>query len=434
MENDRNNKLHSLLNAQFEQPIITSKQGGSSKLHSSISQSSNSALSSLASMFKNSKNQPNSLLNNIPSHFLPPLLASLPFNIRNSDLFNDEKASLLLSNTLAAAAVASAKSSLSSKSLNIETKSSHQSGPPPAHQSSSSRNALPLGTLDLTSKFKNAATMEKATISTGRSGHPYPAHKSMNKNLMSDNKTDVLDLSSVTSKHDPKSAMSNLLSQSLQKSIDLKNSAFLSAHSNSLTNVSSSGKKKQGKIGSRIDALALNLQAKKMMEEVKQVDSVTTLANKAQSFSTPRLPKAYNEKEFLAALSNLGDKRSNNMLFDEYSKQAMQSLKSKNVSSTSSATVSPLMKKPVDSSSKASSQFNLLDSLKLLTGKSGKDSTNLLQKNLKMMLEEHPELLSPNNSLTSLLSSQLMTQGSHLTSLNSPSIPPSNVNTYIFDK
>ncbi|KAJ6220331.1 hypothetical protein RDWZM_006143 [Blomia tropicalis] len=449
MENDRNNKLHSLLNVQFEQPSVSHKQSNSGNHNSANinlnsnnsglgntnnnnntnnnansnkmqSPLSNAALSSLASqLFKNSKGQPNSLLNNIPSQFLTPLLGSLPFNLRSlrDDIFSDEKTSLLLSNSLAAAAAASAKSNIStSKSSNADSKNNLQSGPPPAHQSSSTRNALPLGTLDLTSKFKNAsssAAMEKPATQSSRSNQPYPAHKPM-KNMGLE-KADVLDLSAVNSKHDPKSAMSNLLSQSLQKSMDMKTSAFL-AQANNFPNLSGSGgsgKKKQNKrLG--IDALALNLQAKKIMEEVKQVDPVPSTTSKSQ----PKAPKTFNEKELLAALSNLGEKRTGNM-FEEFSKHpSLQSMKGKVASSLSgwnASNVSSMMKKPND----PKSQMSLFESLKLFSGKSNKDSANLLQKNMKTLLEEHPELLASSSSLSSLLSSQMLGQASGLGSLGS---------------
>ena len=419
MDNERNNKLQSLLNTPFEQPTtIAPKPQTNSKLQSSLSANTNNSISSLASTFFNKKNQqPNSLIN--PSQFLnsnlQSLLSNLPLHIVRSalvrdDHFDEKTGSLLIGNNLSNNMT---KSNIQSKSMNLDSKNL-SSAPPPAHQSSSSRNSLPLGTLDLTSKFKNvsASTSEKTSVSANRSNLPYPAHKSLNKNLMSDHKTDVLDLSSVPSKHDSKS-MSNLLSQSLHKSIniELKNS--------SMSTTSNTGKKKQGKIG--IDALALNLQAKKMMEEVKQVDTATTLVNKSKANF---MPKNFSEKEFLSALSSSfgGDKRSNNMLFDEFTKQANIG-KSKiglNSSASSSviATTAPMVKKPVDISK---SSEKLLESLKLLAGKSGKD---FLQKMLEERVQCSESTSNPASSFSSLLSASLLSPNTTLTGIphNSPSV------------
>lgn len=563
MENDRNNKLHSLLN-QYETPssmhslqqqqskhqqhqqqqhqqqqhhrgsnASSSKQqqhqsqysalGSQSAVAAAAAAANSSALSALAQQLLG-KSQPagksssaaaqsNALFNN---NFLAPLLANLhnlPANIRNVlrdvDLFDEKTSSLLLGNSMqfAAAAAAKAKSGgsggIDQQGSSKQTGSGH-SGPPPAHQSSSSRNSLPLSSLDLTSKFKNASTnsaLEKAALSaaaavaSGRSNLPYPAHsKQMNKNLLSD-KADVLDLSSMgsgssgsSSKQDPKTAITNFLSQSLQKSLEMKNSSMLAAAQQAAQQSSMAAaaaaaaqaaptptRKGKGKIGSRIDQLALNLQAKKMMETDSSTPSKShasevtaspvSLLNKSQAAqaiaaaTAARMPKGLNDKDLLAALSSLGsaDKRAN--LFDEFSKAALHSAavggksKSGSMSSAnsmaaaaaaSSAALASILQQQQQQQKKQQSvdankapAMSFLDSLKLFSSaKNAKDQNSFMQKNFKSMLEEHPELLTggASASLSSLLSaSPLLSQNpgslAAFTSPNSSSQQGSNVSS-----
>lgn len=436
MENDRT-KLHSLLNAHYDQSSAHHNQSTSKNMPSTSSINNSLTASALAaSLFKNSK--ASSLLN-IPSQFLTPLLTNLPFNIRSAlrdELLNDEKASLLFGNTLqstlAAAAVANATKGLATKGVNLDSKNL-QSGPPPAHQSSTSRNALSLGTLDLTSKFKTAASsvIDKPV----NKNHPFPAHKRADKNLSAE-KVDVLDLSSVPPKaHSGKpTSMSELFNQTIKKTIGQKqfsNQSGLSTATSSSAAPASTGKKK-GRIGSRIDALALNLQAKKMMEEVKQVDTATTsLANKLSKSSTstlPTLPKntSFNEKDLFAAAfsSQFADKRqASNVFLEELSKQSALLQKSKNATnpslsaaSAAAAAASNYKKSSMDSTK---AYFNLMESLKLLnnksTDKSGTiDKMNLLKQNLKTIVEEHPDLLAQNPTFMSLISNPLFASSLNL--------------------
>lgn len=423
IENDRT-KLHSLLNTQFDQqPPPHSNQASTTSKNLPSTSTANSINSSTltSSLFKNSKA---GSLFNIPSQFLTPLLTNLPFNIRSAlrdELLNDEKANLLFGNTLqstlAAAAVANASKSTGSKKVNLESKGNLQSGPPPAHQSSTSRNALSLGTLDLTSKFKTATSaIEKSTPPANKSNHPFPAHKPSNKNLLPE-KADVLDLSSVPSKQPTKPAtMSDLFNQTLKKSIAPK--SYPSQQPAPIQPAS----KRKGRIGSRIDALALNLQAKKMMEEVKHVDNATTsLANKLSKPTLPTISKnAFNEKDLFAAFSsNYSDKRQSNFLDDLSKQQAatpfVQSSRSNSSkSSTSTVTTSAsqstsFKKSPLDSTK---AYINLMESLKLLNSKStdktgASDKMNLLKQNLKTIVEEHPDLLAQNPTFMSLISNPL---------------------------
>ena len=118
MDNEKT-KLHSLLNANLDQTHNQSTSNiNNSKMNPLMVTSSshippiqNNPNTFASSLFKNTKTT-NSLLNNIPSQFLTPLLNNLPFNIRSTlreELLNDEKAASILfgpsfQSTLAAAA------------------------------------------------------------------------------------------------------------------------------------------------------------------------------------------------------------------------------------------------------------------------------------------------------------------------------------------
>lgn len=503
MDNEKT-KLHSLLNANLDQTHNQSTSNiNNSKMNPLMITSSshippiqNNPNTFASSLFKNTKTT-NSLLNNIPSQFLTPLLNNLPFNIRSTlreELLNDEKAASILfgpsfQSTLAAAVAnvskaQAAKSNVSGNAViaGLETTSTTskggilQSGPPPAHQSSS-RNALSLGSLDLTSKFKSAtsAVLEKTSVQSNRPNipAPYPAHKQPLKNP--NEKADVLDLSSVPCKSGPSnnrsSSMANLLSQTLKKSNFPDTPAASVANP---SNLPVSTGKKRGKTGSRIDALALNLQAKKMMEEVKHVDNpagsnrASALSNKfstqqqqqqststavTSSVHTPSTSNLsrnlFNEKDLLAAFTSLSsqqqhDKRQSNTLFDELSKSPLFHSVKKNTlanltQQTSSATSSSVSssvntmgtKKPLAASDVSKAYYNMMESFKLLSkqpppskqipstssSSSGSDKNplldpkaNMMKQNLKALLEENPELLSQSSTFLSIFNNPLFAQ------------------------
>ncbi|OTF82968.1 hypothetical protein BLA29_001421 [Euroglyphus maynei] len=484
MDNEKT-KLHSLLNANLDQ----SHNQSSSNINNSKMMNPNIATSSshipsvqnnpntfASSLFKNTKTT-NSLLNSIPSQFLTPFLNNLPFNIRSTlreELLNDEKAASILfgssfQSTLAAAVAnvskaQAAKSNVAGTGVipGLEKTSTSkggivQSGPPPAHQSSS-RNALSLGSLDLTSKFKSAtsAVLEKTNVPSNRSNVsvPHPAHKHSQKNP--NEKADVLDLSSVPCKSGPSNrsnSMANLLSQTLKKS---NFSDTLTSNPNPPVNTG----KKRGRTGSRIDALALNLQAKKMMEEVnpsalsskfphqqqQQLAMSTAVTSTAQTPSTSNLSRnLFNEKDLFAAFTSLSsqqqhDKRQSNTLFDELSKSPLFHSVKKNAlanltqQSSSSANVSSNLntmgtKKPLAASDVSKAYYNMMESFKLLSkqplpskqmpssSSTGNDKNplldpkaNMMKQNLKALLEENPELLSQSSTFLSIFNNPLFAQ------------------------
>ena len=489
MDNEKT-KLHSLLNANLDQSHNQSSSNiNNNKMNQNVVTSSsnvspvqNNPNSFASALFKNTKTT-NSLLNNIPSQFLTPLLNNLPFNIRSTlreELLNDEKAASILfgpsfQSTLAAAVAnvskaQAAKSAVANTAVipGSETTTTSKgglvsSGPPPAHQSSS-RNALSLGSLDLTSKFKSAtsAVLEKTNAPSSRSNIPvpHPAHKHFQKNP--NEKADVLDLSSVPCKSGPSnnrsSSMANLLSQKLKKSNFPETST-----PNSNPSLPASSGKRRGKTGSRIDALALNLQAKKMMEEVKHVDNhVGSNSNSALSGKFPPPPQQqqqsmsvstavtssvhtpstsslsrnlFNEKDLLAAFTSLSsqqqqqqqhDKRQTNTLFDELSKSPLFHSVKKNslanltqqtssATSSSSSTIANTMgtKKPLAASDVSKAYYNMMESFKLLSkqpqpskqmpspSSSGGDKNPLLDPKANMMKQNLKALLEENPDLLS---------------------------------
>lgn len=340
-------KLQSLLNSKFDpqqQSLAaalnalnstlgrgSSQKGGNNNQQGTIPISANALAQSL---FKNNKiSGQNSAANTLfNSPLLSPLLQNLPFNLRSELFANDEKASMMLNSTLqtALAAMANAankqqtagtSSSSSGKGSNFgHEKSTGHNAPPPAHQNSGSRNSLPLGTLDLTSKFKSAASassmLDKANLaalaaasagssqSSSRGQGSFGGQRSSMGSGSSKNRggggdsekigIDVLDLSSMQPKgHGTRSsqqAISDLLNFKKTQE-QMKNSALMTALFNQqISNLTggnaaavaaasakssspsstaastSSNQKKKGK-SMGIDQLALSLQAKKMMAD-----------------------------------------------------------------------------------------------------------------------------------------------------------------------
>lgn len=464
MDNDSKNKLQSLLNSNsMDQHAVNTKINPPATISTPPNPNvSTNAANTSSLLFKNNKTT-NSLLNNIPSQFLSPLLNNLQFNIRSSfrdDLLNDEKAASIFFGPQFAAALANVSKNSpaatatstanAAKALGLDTKTNSGNnqtsgggggGPPPAHQSSS-RNALALGSLDLTAKFKSAANpvLEKTTISPTRTNLPYPAHKPTSKN--SPLKTDVLDLSSVpcktTAGSSKTNSMANLLGQQFKKS------NFPEQMNSSGSRPAMQGNsKKRSKIGSRIDALALNLQAKKMMEEKQDSTNAPTLpalaaSNKALSqltghagVSGTNLPKnPVNEKDLLAAFNSLSsqqhDKRQS--FLEEFSKsQLLQPFKNNknlgiNVSQASSV-LNPAnilgSKKSAQNTNLNKVYSNMMESLKLYnktaasTAQLDKNSSSNNDKskpNLKSLLDENPDLISQSSAFLSFFNNPLFNQ------------------------
>lgn len=316
--------------------------------------------------------QSTSLLSNLnsTSQFVIPSLFNLPFsNLRSSlqnELLNDDqKASLLLGSSLQSSLAAAAAAAAQSASMNSSSNQSSGGGPPPAHQNSAPRRNNPMGTLDLTGRFKSTPTIAPAIPTPA----PAPAHKPKPKDTVLG--ADVLDLSSAAP---VKRTRGNSPGRSQKPVFEEKPSAPVL-------------KKGGKKIGSRIDALALNLQAKKMMEE-KQTDKPDK-----------------SESSFLAT-----EKRKQTLFLEELEKHS-KSLQSKSLNNPPAA--------HSGSSSKASSSESLLnktlslaglDASKLPPSKANEASSiaeqvALLRQSLRTFLEEHPEVMTQNPNMVNLVAS-----------------------------
>ncbi|XP_054164988.1 chromodomain-helicase-DNA-binding protein 7-like isoform X2 [Oppia nitens] len=316
-----------------------------------------------------------SLLSNNASQFFPPLF-SLPFgNLRSAirdELLTDEKtASLLLGSTLqsslAAAAAQSAAQSVAQSSTTSATPTSK--GPPPAHQQNSSKfTNSTLGTLDLTGRFKSTPKMTSA---------PVPAHKVAPVENRKTAAQDVLDLSSAPVKR----TRSNI---SDKKQMATDSSAVPLALS------TSSSKRSSRKIGSRIDALALNLQAKKMMEE-KQSD-----------------PKPEKQESVLSSFEKTRQQQTH--FLDELNKHS-QMLASKTPPAAHAKSSSSMSSKHLNESllaNKLSAHLGSLDTSKLPPSKANEASTiaeqvAIIRQNLRNLFEDHPEFIAQNPNMASMV-------------------------------
>jgi hypothetical protein len=350
-----------------------------------------------------------SLLSGSTPQFLPPLF-SLPFcNLRSAirdELMTDEKtASLLLSqslqSSLAAAAASVQSSTTSTSATNTTTSTTNSKGPPPAHQNSSVRSNPTLGTLDLTGRFKSSPKI---------AAPPAPAHKPapLNPSERGAVASDVLDLSSASAP--PKRSRGG---SPAKKS--------LPTESNPIPNTSSS-KKNSRKIGSRIDALALNLQAKKMMEE-KQSD-----------------PKPDKMESNMSAL----EKRQASYFMDELNKHSalIQSKLGTNPPAAHSGTSSQSSKLS-DASllSKSNPHFGALDASKLPPSKVNEASSiveqvAIIRQNLRSLFEDHPEFIAQNPSMASMVAASAANVFNPNINMNSMASIAANVRNfkYLFFK
>jgi len=233
-----------------------------------------------------------SLLNHA-SNFPPPnFFSQLPFALGNlsadfrNELLRDEKtASLLLGGLrslqgqLREQQQQGQQQSLI-RELSRETRhpNSSHAPPPPAHQSSSSSRRNPVDTLDLRFKANPvlAAPPAPAHKPTRRSPSPKSGRRTPASPLQS-----VLDLSSGQGVLPPK--RSTRLSEEL-----LSDSRELAPQPVSASSTCRPGKR----IGSRLDAIALNLQAKKMMEEKPTESKKDFLSEIAQKSSEKRRPSS----------------------------------------------------------------------------------------------------------------------------------------------
>ena len=345
---------------------------------------------------QNSSKKQTSLLSGASSQFLPPLF-SLPFcNLRSAirdELMTDEKtASLLLGSTLQSSLAAAAASAQQSAQQNASSKSSSSSkGPPPAHQNSSVRNPPSMGTLDLTGRFKSSPKIATP---------PAPAHKPapINPQERVGGGVDVLDLSSAPSKRTRSSSPTKKMASAPEAT---------PPQSGSLPS-----KKSSRKIGSRIDALALNLQAKKMMEEKK---------------TDPKVDKLE------ATLSSL-EKRQATHFMEELQKHSAllqgktpPAAHSKSSSSTSSSKLNDSLM-----GAKSNAHFSALDASKLPPSKATEASTiaeqvAIIRQNLRNLFEDHPEFIAQNPSMASMVAASAANVFNPNMNMNSISSMPANV-------
>lgn len=334
---------------------------------------------------------------------MPPLF-NLPFgnlrqDIRN-ELLNDEKtASLILGGIGRAQAQAASKLAGSG--------SSSSSGPPPAHQNhSSSRRRDPMETMDLRFKTNPVIVAPPAPMAhkPSKSAAPEKTRRSPQSPLS------VLDLSS-----GPSESVSKRSSRG----------SLLPAHSGPSTPVQaptppSSGKRSGKRIGSRIDALALNLQAKKMMEEVKTDPKESSLLEQmTMSRSEKRNKDIYNEMEKQSFHPRSSSSKSS---FVNPPAAHSSSAQGKHSSGDASMFGKAL-----------SGQLGNLDSSKLPPAKANEASSILeqaaaIRQDLKKWLEDHPEFVAANPSLAAAAAAAM--------AFNPPSISsiPANVRSTLYMK
>ena len=366
------------------------------KLRNLLSQTIEQSQQSAAQSSHNSLKKQTSLLSGSSSQFLPPLF-SLPFcNLRSAirdELMTDEKtASLLLGSTLQSSLAAAQAASAQQSAANASSKSSNSSskGPPPAHQSSSARNAPAMGTLDLTGRFKSS--------SKSMATPPAPAHKPAPTNppeMQKMGAQDVLDLSSAPSKR------TRAHSPSKSRSPASESTAPVSAQPS---------KKSSKRIGSRIDALALNLQAKKMMEE-KKTD-----------------PKPSDKLE--ASLSSLEKRQATHFMEELQKHSALMQSKTPPAAHSKSSSTSKLNDSLL--SAKSNAHFGALDASKLPPSKATEASTiaeqvAIIRQNLRNLFEDHPEFIAQNPSMASMVAASAANVFNPNLNMNSISSIPANV-------
>lgn len=312
------------------------------------------------------KKQTSLLSGNAGPQFLPPLFSNLPFcNLRSTirdDLLSDEKtASLLLGHTLQQSLASAVQSSQRQQEQPTTT-----TGPPPAHQNSAPRRSATMGTLDLTSRFKPSPPPRRTP--------PAPAHKPPPPpSPNAPEGIDVLDLRAGSTKRSRYSHSFNKHEEPVSVPKNEEPSV--------VTNLSN--KRSGKKIGSRIDALALNLQAKKMMEEKKtDVKPSERMQDSTAAFIATERRKA---SHFMEELS-------------KHSSQIQSKSKTPPAAHSGSSKTSDMNKQ------KANSFNSLVDPSKMTSSKDSETASiaekhAALKQDLRKWLEEHPDFVAQNPSL-----------------------------------
>lgn len=367
-------KLRNLLSQNIDQQV--SQAQTQNFLRQSTDQQTTSTSSKRSSSSQSLLNQ--------TSGFMSPLFANLPFmnlreDIRNELLGNEKTASLLLgslSSRMQQQAQHSFKQSLGHNSSSGS--SGHGSnGPPPAHQSSSKHRGAQMDMFDL-SRLKGIAP-------------PSPAHKTPK-------------LPPPPPPPLPKVAQSVLdLSGGLPTKRSTRNSSSSSsAHPTTQPQVSLVEKSRK-RIGSRIDALALNLQAKKMMEEKVDPNEPNILSEIAQKSEKRRSTRESSLDMLLGSRSSRSSSHQSSTPPAAHSSSSHSSSQSK-IDSFNDALFG--RSSTGRSSSHSSALSNMLDSTKVLPGQVPKvdqaaalQSYKSLSQDLKKWLEDHPEFVAANPSL-----------------------------------
>lgn len=316
-----------------------------------------------------------SLLNHASSFLPPNFFSSLPFvnslrsDLRNDFLSDEKTASLLLGSLSRPQSQTIASMTSSSKhghgSSHTQSSPSPGSGPPPAHQSSSKRNA-PAESLDL--RFRTNPMLVPP---------PAPAHKPSPK------------LPPLSKNRATPSTVPSVLDLSSGPSLPKRPSRTThpSQPAPSPPPPQPSGGRSAKRIGSRLDAIALNLQAKKMMEEKTDPKE----SNFLNEITTRKSEKRKQESSHMDHLQHQLQKKSS----------TPPAAHSGSSSSKSLSSMSDLLGKSLGSGSLG---FGNLFDVKAGQSKSSEASAileqaNAMKQNFNRWLESHPEFVQANPDL-----------------------------------
>lgn len=389
-EPDRTAKLRNLLHQGIDPPGHSYQQqlhqAATAAQQAAAAAAATASAAASATTTKSKMPSAQSLLNHSAASFLPPnFFNSLPFmnlrsDIRNELLSDENTASLLFSSLglnprQTSAAVANMKAAMAASAgskhgsgHSSSSSSSSASAPPPAHQNSSSRRNAPIDTLDL--RFKQSSNVLPAP--------PVPAHKvpkeqsSKATRQTSASPVSVLDLSGALAKPRGRGSLPSGLTAPPP-----------AAHSSSASG-GSSGRKPEKRIGSKLDAIALNLQAKKMMQEKTEPRETDFLAEIAQKSERKK------EQSGFGALSSLQQSLGKGSKSSTSNPPAAHASASSGVSSATSKAIGDLFgKMPFDAAALAKGG----DASAFL------EKANLIKQNLTKFIQEHPDFFAQHPDL-----------------------------------
>lgn len=370
---------------------------------------------------KAARSKSQSLLNHASS-LLPPNFFSnfninnLPANLRNELLSNDKTASLLLEG-LSRMQGQFGRQEQEQSHRREQSSSRHghdrrrdilsgSSGPPPAHQSSSTRRNASMETLDLTSRFK-ANPILAPPSNPPTLAHKHPSSPKSGRRT-SPSPQSVLDLSSGLLPPKRSTRSHHMLSPSEEPAANPP---------------PKSGKR----IGSRLDAIALNLQAKKMMQDPIPKGEPDFLSEIAQKSDRRKDFSSLGNLDILGA--HLAQKQKMQRQQQTFSSSGRSS--SQSPSGSSKKPMMPQMPNIADLLSGTMPDLSsLLDPKLLAQASKNIDMSPFLEqtKGFKKWLEEHPEFLQQNPNLAAVAAAA-MAGLNPLTPSSSPSTStlPANV-------